>query len=103
MNGEKRNCIRPKIVTSNPKIAVPWAGSAEKLRVNVGRTGIVIPNPRVSRMILTKMNVIAAWRVACAPARFLTVNRRRLESAVRQARGEGAGEQRRGRARPLTR
>ena len=85
MNGEKRNCIRPKIVTSNPKIAVPWAGSAEKLRINVGRTGIVIPNPRVSRMIVTKMNVIAAWRFARAPVRFLTFKSRPMQSAVYQA------------------
>src|SRR2546422_11762582 len=92
MNGEKRNCIRPKIVTSNPKIAVPWAGSAEKLRINVGRTGVVIPNPRVSRMIVTKMNVIAAWRIDRAPGRFLTFKRPRWQKADYPSCVHGAAE-----------
>ena len=85
MRGEKRNCIRPKIVTRSPKIAVPWAGSGEKPRIKVGSTGIVMPNPRVSRMIVTKMNVMAAWRFARAPVRLLTFKSRRIQSAVYQA------------------
>src|SRR3989442_15564182 len=92
MNGEKRNCIRPKIVTSNPKIAVPWAGSAEKLRINVGRAGIVFPNPRVSRMIVTQINGSAAWRLPRAPVRFLTFKSRPMRRGGYQAWGGETAE-----------
>src|SRR6266849_2374506 len=60
-NGANMNCISAQVVPKSPKISAPLAGSPPtKLTTRPGRTGIMIPNPRVSKRTVANMNARAA-------------------------------------------
>ena len=55
------NCINAQVVPNRPKISAPLAGSPPtKLTTRPGSTGIMIPNPRVSKRTVANMNARAA-------------------------------------------
>src|SRR5438552_4741049 len=60
-NGANRNCISAQVVPNRPKISAPLAGSPPtKLTTSPGSTGIMMPDPRVCKRTVGKMNARAA-------------------------------------------
>jgi hypothetical protein len=51
--GENRNCIRLQTVTKSPNTSAARAVSPVKPLMRFGRTGMMMPKPRVSRTIVT--------------------------------------------------
>src|ERR1043165_9390285 len=62
-NGEKINCIRAKTTANH---ALHFAASVicppRKSRINFGRTGMIKPIARMSRVTVTRIKIRAAWR-----------------------------------------
>ena len=64
-NGANMNCIRAQVVPKRPKIWAPLASTVAgspptKLTTRPGSTGMMIPNPSVSKSTVAKMNTRAA-------------------------------------------
>src|SRR2546428_470610 len=60
-NGPNRNCISAQVVPNRPKTSAPLAVSPPtKLTTSPGSTGIMMPNPRVSKRTVANMNARAA-------------------------------------------
>src|SRR6266480_4155657 len=62
-NGEKKNCISAKTTANRPlHFAVSVITPPRKSRISFGKTGMIKPIASTSRVTVTRMKMIAAWR-----------------------------------------